>query len=207
MNSPQRRFEKRRSNLVRLGVFGCAVLGVLWALSPILHGVFHLAEVPHRHPSGSVHSHDHAVHSHGHASHGHSHGHSHTHHDGSAHEGHSHDEHENADGDSQDSGATSSDTPSGDNDNGDQENGDQENGDQENGDQENGERESDSPVDRPDDGSGGLFLTLDVTSSSSIGIAVVLSEFSLPLELVVSENTEVFSATLIGASGPRGPPV
>ena len=61
------RFHK--STLMRVGNSVCASLGLFWAVSPLLHGVFHVAEVSHRHPTGSVHDHHHHHH------HGHSHSH------------------------------------------------------------------------------------------------------------------------------------
>ena len=33
----------------------CCVLGVLWACAPLIHGLFHVAHVPHHHPSGYAH--------------------------------------------------------------------------------------------------------------------------------------------------------
>lgn len=50
----------------------CALLGLLWAVGPTLHGVVHLADVQHIHTPGAVHSHEH--HDHGDSA-------SHTHHE------------------------------------------------------------------------------------------------------------------------------
>ena len=35
----------------------CCFLGLLWAASPLFHGIAHFAELPHEHPHGSVHGH------------------------------------------------------------------------------------------------------------------------------------------------------
>ena len=69
----------RQSTRFRVGGWLCLFLGVMWAFSPVLHGVFHIADVAHHHPEGSVHEHhdtshhghDHAVGSHSHTSHAH----------------------------------------------------------------------------------------------------------------------------------------
>lgn len=75
MNLRKTRSATRKSTLLRVGNITCAFLGLFWAVSPLLHVVFHAAEVAHRHPTGSVHQHDHAH------SHSHSHDHSEQHQD------------------------------------------------------------------------------------------------------------------------------
>ena len=161
----------RRTNTIRLGSLLCAVLGLIWAFSPIFHGLFHLAELPHQHPSASVHSHSHSD------------GHSHHHH------GHDHDHHghHHASETHQTSDADSSDT--------------------ERGESSDNKQDNKNNPEPSDEGSGVFFLVLDISSTNSIAIDVALSESSLPTELVVREESKIFSATLMGASRPRGPPV
>ena len=160
----------RKTNTILLGSLLCAVLGLIWAFSPIFHGVFHLAELPHQHSSASVHSHSHSN--------------SDSHH----HHGYDHasetQTHETSDTDSSDT--DSSDTERGGS-----------------SDQKQDNKNNPEPS---DEGSGVFFLVLDVASTNSIAIDVALSESSLPTELVACEEFKIFSATLMGASGPRGPP-
>ena len=73
--------ERHRGQL-RLSAWLCCCLGLLWAFGPILHAVVHVAQVPHRHASGSVHEHDNSGRGlRGHSHDGHRHGHSHHDHD------------------------------------------------------------------------------------------------------------------------------
>ena len=152
----------RRTNTIRLGSLLCAVLGLIWAFSPIFHGLFHLAELPHQHSSASVHSHSHS--------------------DGDSNHHHVHDHHHASD--------TQTD----------------ETNDTERGGSSDNKQDNRSNPEPSNEGSGVFFLVLDVASTNSIAIDVALSESSLPTELVACEEFKIFSATLMGASGPRGPP-
>ena len=55
--STKARFTRRRVPSRRLIGLVCVGLGILFAFAPILHGLFHVGGMPHRHPAGSMHSH------------------------------------------------------------------------------------------------------------------------------------------------------
>ena len=75
------RARNHQTTRFRVGGWLCLFLGLIWAFSPILHGVLHISELAHHHPEGSVHEHGVAPdHRHEHASGSHAHA-SHSHHD------------------------------------------------------------------------------------------------------------------------------
>lgn len=161
-----------------LAPYVCALLGLLWALNPSVHGVFHLAGLGHQHPSYSVYSHSPAT-------------------DSSL---VTDAQVSSADGDraSESAGtshqcSTSRGVAAA----------------RSNGAAGKSEREhrGGNPPGPIDEQSGGIFLSLEIESTSSVAIEVALSESLLPLELVACEEFEIFYETLIAASAPRGPPV
>ncbi|MEC8556602.1 MAG: hypothetical protein VXZ82_16450 [Planctomycetota bacterium] len=71
---PKSEARSHQSTRFRVGGWLCVVLGVMWAFSPVLHGLFHITDVAHHHPEGSVHGHystSHHGHDHTDGSHSH----------------------------------------------------------------------------------------------------------------------------------------
>ena len=152
----------RRIGRQRVRAVICVMVGLMWALTPVFHGVVHLASVPHRHASGEVHRH-------GHESYGaeekrreesssrdwvsrHKRGETETH------AGHEHQHNE----------------------------------------------QKPSPA---EDESLLFFFSLDVAASEPVWLEASFIEPARPVGRSEIESLEVVSEVLIGAGGPRGPPL